>query len=293
MTFFKNIICGMIIGIANIIPGVSGGTFAVILNVYDQLIGAISGFRKNWKKSLALLIPVALGAGIGILLFANLIGICLEKFPMVTNFFFIGLIVGSCPLIVRKAMEHKFQAPGIIPFFITLLIMILIALFAPSSDTSAVTRALTVPGFFMLMLYSAIAAAGMIIPGISGSMLMMIFGCYMTVLTAIKEMNILLLIPVAIGVLIGILGGAKLINLVLKKFPQMTYFAILGLVIGSLAVLFKNAGMVFSLQTVFAVLFLILGMVIALIFGSERFQNIFRKDNEPSLEKTDESKRLA
>ena len=124
-------------------------------------------------------------------------------------------------------------------------------------------------------------------------MLMMIFGCYMTVLTAIKEMNILLLIPVAIGVLIGILGGAKLINLVLKKFPQMTYFAILGLVIGSLAVLFKNAGMVFSLQTVFAVLFLILGMVIALIFGSERFQNIFRKDNEPSLEKTDESKRLA
>lgn len=276
MAFMKYLLCGLVIGVANIIPGVSGGTFAVILNIYDRLIGAISGFRKQWKKSLALLIPVLLGAGIGILLFANLIGFCLERFPMATNFFFIGLIAGSVPLIFRKATEQKWKPISLIPLAIAFALMACIALFAPSSDTSAVMRELTVPGFFLLILYSAIAAAGMIIPGISGSMLMMIFGCYMTVLTAIKELNILLLIPVAIGVLIGILGGAKLINLTLQKFPQMTYFAILGLILGSLIMLFQNSGIVWNLQAVFAVLLLLAGAAIALVFGSEKFQNLFR-----------------
>ena len=94
MNWIFYIICGMIVGIANIIPGVSGGTMAVVLNIYDRLIASVSNLRKEFKKSIAFLLPIAIGAGIGIVAFSKLIEFLLIHYPLATNFFFIGLILG-------------------------------------------------------------------------------------------------------------------------------------------------------------------------------------------------------
>ena len=90
INFFK----GMAVGVANIIPGVSGGTMAVILHMYDELIESISTFFKDWKKNLLYLIPIGLGAVVGIVAFSKIVKYLLGNYPMATNFFFIGLIIG-------------------------------------------------------------------------------------------------------------------------------------------------------------------------------------------------------
>ena len=124
MIYLKYLISGAIIGVANIIPGVSGGTMAVVLNLYDKLIGAFSNIRKNWKESLKLLIPIVIGAGIGIVAFSWLIKFLLEKFPLATNYFFIGLIIGSIPMIFHRSVSPRFKAINLIPFLIALGLII-------------------------------------------------------------------------------------------------------------------------------------------------------------------------
>jgi putative membrane protein len=271
MKWIKNIVAGAVIGVANIIPGVSGGTMAVLLNIYEELIGSVSHFWKNMKQSLRLLIPVGIGAVAGILLFSNLLKYLLAHFPMATNYFFIGLICGSIPMIFKRATEGGVRPKSVIPFLLALAFMAIISYFSAQSGTATLITTLTPSIFAKLVFFSAIAAMAMILPGVSGSMMLVIFGVYNSVLTAISELNVILLIPVAIGVIIGILGGAKLIDICLHKFPQATFCAILGLIIGSLYSLFYNAGFVLGWELAVSILVLLLGAAISLFFASDWF----------------------
>jgi putative membrane protein len=286
--FIRNLINGAIIGIANIIPGVSGGTMAVILNIYDQLIGSISDFKKNPKSSLRFLIPIVLGAGAAIILCSNGLAFLLENHYMITTFFFIGIIVGSIPMIYRRATEDGFKPAHIIPFFITLGIMILTMLLETSDAKETVIRSLDVIVFFQLVFCSAVAAICMLIPGISGSFVMLLFGVYTTIITAITDFNIILLIPIALGVLLGLLVGAKIIDFVLQKFPQAAYFSILGFVIGSIPVLFDKIISTNNFKTdgslVIAACILIVGIALTLLFDSPKLKQFFEKRNHAKQE---------
>lgn len=275
MKFIWNMIYGAIIGIANIIPGVSGGTMAVILNVYDELIEAVSTLRTQFKKNVSFLLPIGLGAGIGIILFSKIIEVLLETHPMPINFFFMGLIIGSMPLVYKRASETPIKPISVLPFIVTLALMIAMAVIGEGENTSVMTS-LTVTGVLQLVIYSAIAAACMIIPGVSGSLVLMILGVYTTVLTAISSFNLPILMCVGVGVMIGILGGAKLIAYCLKNFGQMTFMAILGLMVGSLLPVFMNSGFAFSGEFIVALIALGLGAFLALLFASEKFQELVR-----------------
>ncbi len=278
MEFIWHMIYGAIIGTANIIPGVSGGTMAVILNIYDELIGAVSNLRKQFNKSVMFLIPIAIGAGIGIILFSKLIGFLLEDYPMPVNFFFMGLIVGSVPMIYKRATVNKVKSVAIIPFIITLAIMIGMSFLGKEDATNAVITTITVGTAIKLIVCSAVAAACMILPGVSGSLILVVLGVYTSVLNAISTFNIPVLMCVGIGVLIGILGGAKLIDICLRKSEQLTFFAILGLVVGSVVPVFKESGFAFSGQAIIAVITLVIGAAISLLFASEKFQAKVRKN---------------
>ncbi len=278
MKYIIRAIYGMIVGVANIIPGVSGGTIAVILNIYDRLIGSVTNLRKQFKESMLFLIPFGIGAAAGIFLFSKLLSYLLENFPMPTNFFFIGLIVGGIPMVYKKATETKFKPLSLIPFVIALCGILALTIFGGSSETTADTAANTVTsldfaniGYILyLVLGGAVSAVAMLIPGVSGSMVMMIIGLYTSVLEAISRLDIVFLIPVAIGIVIGIFGGAKIIEICLKKAPQATFFAIIGLMIGSLYAVWCNAGVEFNIQLIFAVIALAAGFAVSFIFGREK-----------------------
>lgn len=240
LNYIKKIIAGIAIGIANVIPGVSGGTIAVVFGVYSDLIGAASLDIKTIKANFKIYLCLFGGMGLGVLLFARLFKIVYERFPIQTNFFFIGLIVGSIFIIFEfvreKEQKSSFKtASKILWFFIGLSIMLALYFFkgAAASSTAAV-ETLSLGSFIFLFLAGFVGAAAMVIPGISGSFLLLIIGAYYTVIKAITELNIPVLIPVGLGILAGIILSARLIGFLMEKFPKITYAFILGLVAGSI-----------------------------------------------------------
>lgn len=302
---FLNAVYGCIIGVANIIPGVSGGTMAVMLNIYDKLIDSFTGMRKHFKQSMRFLIPILVGAGFGIVAFSKLIEYLITNHPLPTCFFFIGLILGSLPLTFKKALETKFRIWSVIPLMVFLAGMTVLA-FVKTSDSGSAME-LNAATWFYFFISSAVAAMCMIIPGVSGSMILMIFGIYATVIGAISGLtkefmnSFLILIPVGLGVIVGIVFGAKLIDVCIKRFPQMTFFAIIGLMLGSPLVIFMKFkaedeklvldaaenGKEFASNfvasplniTVSSIVFVV-GLSIALVFGSEKIRNHFSGKNK-------------
>ena len=239
---------GIILGVANIIPGVSGGTLAVVFNIYDRLIGVISLNIKKIISEWKFLLPLGLGMVTGILGFSKIISFLFENYPMQTNLFFVGIIAGSIPLVLRKIKSSiqetqikKNKKPylsTVICFIIALAVMIIMAFFKDISDSSVIYTELSVKLFFTLMISGAVGAVAMIIPGISGSFLLLALGTYATVIGSLSDFNIPLMIPTAIGILLGLLCGAYLVRTLMEKVPAQTYGSILGLVVGSIFTVF-------------------------------------------------------
>lgn len=240
LNYIKKIIAGIAIGIANVIPGVSGGTIAVVFGVYSDLIGAASLDIKIIKANFKIYLCLFGGMGLGILLFARLFKLVYEKFPVQTNFFFIGLIIGSIfiifDLVRKKEKESSFtKAFKILWFFIGLGIMLALYFFkGAAAPSTAAIETLSLGSFIFLFLAGFAGAAAMVIPGISGSFLLLILGAYYTVIKAITDFNIPVLIPIGLGVLTGFILSARLIGFLMEKFPKITYAFILGLVAGSI-----------------------------------------------------------
>ena len=262
--YIKVFLSGIVFGIANIIPGVSGGTMLVVFGIYDQLTEAISGV-KAIIKNIVFLLFFGLGAGVGLLGFASVISLLFQCFGVQTNMFFIGLILGSVPMIYRMGTsESKVKPLCAVPFILAMGVVILLAVL---EQMNIVPDADVVTGFDLgmtvkLFLCAIIAAVAMIIPGLSGSFVMMLLGVYETIIGAIqiKALNFYVIIPVALGVIIGIIGGAKVISILIKKYKLMVYSAIMGLVVGSLyAILPADFG--FNLQTGYGFVCLLFGIL--------------------------------
>lgn len=233
MEHIINVLKGVVIGVANAIPGVSGGTMMVIMKVFDRLLGAVTLNLKKLKENFVFLLTIIIGMGIGVILSAKVLNICFENFYVQTQFFFMGVVLGSLPMIYKEATKEKKLEPlHLIPFAIGLGVIIGVTVISMSATNSVITS-LTPVTFFYLLVISVVAAAAMIMPGLSGSLVLLILGGYQTVINAVDEMNIMVLIPVGIGIILGILLCAKVITLCLKKWQRGTYAVILGLIVGS------------------------------------------------------------
>jgi len=240
------VIKGFIFGIANIIPGVSGGTLAITLGFYEDLINAISHFFENWKKHLKLIIPIGVGCVLSVLLMSKIINYSLDKFPFPTTLFFIGLILGGIPLLYKRVRKNKVNLTNGIIFAIAFAIVITFT-FLQSGNNVFLLVNLNFLDYIILFLVGMVAAAVMVIPGISGSFVLMLLGFYKPIVEVISSLtkfnqigqNLLILIPFGIGILVGIVLIAKLIEFLFKKFEVKTYFAILGFVIASIVAIVK------------------------------------------------------
>ena len=241
MEHVVNVLKGIVIGVANAIPGVSGGTMMVIMKVFDRLLGAVSFNLKKLKENFWFLLTIVIGMGIGVILSSKVLSICFEQFYVQTQFFFMGVVLGSLPMIYKEATKEKKLAPvHLIPFAIGVAVIIGVSLISSSMGANTVRTTLDVSTFIYLVIVSIIAAAAMIMPGLSGSLVLLILGGYQTAIQAVDEMNIPILIPIAIGIIIGIVACAKLITLCLKKWQRGTYSVILGLIFGSFYAIFPR-----------------------------------------------------
>ncbi len=273
--YLKYFICGIVFGTANVIPGVSGGTMLVVFGVFDRLTEAISGVKKI-IHNLGFLVTFALGAGAGILLSAKVIGSMFETYAVQTNMFFIGLILGGIPLILKLGTAEKKVKPlCTVPFLFSMAVVVGLTVLERLDVFSMTAENIT--GFdlvFSLKMIgcAAIAAVTMIIPGISGSFMMMLLGVYETIIGALNDMNFYVILPFAVGALFGIVFGAKLISILIKKNKLMVYSAIMGMVVGSVYAILPD-GFGFNLQTGYGFAFLLVGVLASVLIeklgGSE------------------------
>jgi putative membrane protein len=238
------IIKGFILGIANVIPGVSGGTIALTMGIYEELIDAISHFFTNFKKNMKLLLPLAIGLVISILLMSKLITFCLDKYPFPTILFFVGLVLGGLPLLFKKVQGKKVKPLYIFLFIITFA-FVLVLNFMFNKHTNINLNNLNFGMMLILFIVGAIASASMVMPGISGSFVLMLLGFYKPVWGTVSKLtdfsllghNLAILIPFGLGVLLGIFLISKLLEFLFKKYELPTYYAILGFIIASIIVL--------------------------------------------------------
>ena len=272
------ILKGMIIGLANIIPGVSGGTLMITLGLYENIISTISHFFTNFTKNLKFLIPLGIGLILAILLFSKLIGLCLDKYPFPTTLFFFGLILGGLPLLVKKV---NFKTKNISNWLIFLLTFSIVTIFTflNSEGLEVTFTNMGLGNYLLLFLVGIIASSTMIIPGISGSFVLMMLGYYKPIIDTIRSItslnnlipNFLILIVFGLGIIIGIVLVAKLIEFLLKKYENKTYFGVLGFVLASLIAIIKPllAIKLYVSEIIIAILLLVLGFIGAYKIGQK------------------------
>lgn len=244
----KNIIGGIAIGIANIIPGVSGGTMMVILGLFQEMMDAISGFFKphnpKRKEQFIFLVQVLIGAAIGLIGFAKLLNVLFEQYPTQTIFWFIGLVAFSIPLFIQT--EVKGEKLNWVWVILGMALIFAINFLAPAKDGISVN-----PQFPQVTLIhcATMVAAGfvsgfaMLMPGVSGSMVLLIFGqyylfkSYVAAVTSFAGDVLISLVFIGIGVVLGIVTSAIVTNAAMKKNKSATLSFILGLIIASSIVL--------------------------------------------------------
>ncbi len=244
--FIKDILKGIVVGLANVIPGVSGGTMMVVMGIYDKLIHCLSHFFKEFKKNIIFLLPIIIGMLIAIFGGSVVIKWCFDRFPFPTTLFFIGLILGGLPMMIGKVKGSKVKFGHLLAFALFFGLVIAMALLSGMSGQEAV---LTMKPLSLLLLFlvGVVAAGTMVIPGVSGSLVLLILGYYNPVIGTISQFmsalkagdkelllqSFVILLIFGVGVLIGIAGFAKLIEMIFQKFEVYAYWAIIGLIVAS------------------------------------------------------------
>lgn len=280
----KNILKGAVIGVANIIPGVSGGTMAVSMGIYDKLIHCVTHILKEFKKSMKFLIPVGIGMVLALVGLSFVIEAAFEHFPAQTNLLFIGLILGGLPAILKKVKGNTIRPGHIIPAVVFFVLVVGLAALGSGegNDADLSFNVLNVIKFFGV---GVIASATMVIPGVSGSMVLMLMGYYQPIIETIStfvralaafDIPVLLqccgvLIPMGIGIVVGIVVIAKLIELVFEKWPLLAYWAIIGLIAASpiAIILMSEFGTITVITVLTSVVTFVLGFAGAKLLGEE------------------------
>lgn len=264
---WRNLYRGLLIGICDLIPGVSGGTIAFILGIYDRLLISISGFfSRDWKRHIGFLLPLAVGMGLTIISFSKVIDFLLKHYFEPTQFFFIGLIIGVVPFVSKQAgFKQNFR-------FGHFLIMLIVAAALASTafikpvDSSVVTQ-LTGKNAIFLFLSGWAGSMAMLLPGVSGSFVLLLLGSYETAISALSHFRLPIILTIGGGVIVGFIISSKVIRYLLQHFRALMFAIIIGLILGSVFVIYPGipeSGTPF----VMSVIATITGLIVANIFNS-------------------------
>jgi putative membrane protein len=266
----KSFLYGLPFGFASPVPGISAGTMAILLNVYESFFTAIS-----WsyiKKNLAGTFFFLAGWAVGLLGISNLMMYLFENHRQLVSFCFIGLIAGCLPMIYVKATSgikpvepfKKIKPTNVFFFFIALVCMVSLAFFADDINVNNTLEQLggvSLPLLTQIFIASFISSMAMLIPGVGGSLMMFVFGIYALYIEAIATLHPVLIAVFGTSMVLGVLAGIVITKKLLERFAQALYFAILGFIIGSL--LFIYPGFSLDMEGLLSVLSALAFMVFA------------------------------
>ncbi|MBE1554443.1 DUF368 domain-containing protein [Sporosarcina limicola] len=273
---WRNLYRGFFMGISDLIPGVSGGTIAFILGIYDELLASISGFfSRNWKKHIGFLLPLGIGVGVALLSLSKVIKYLLENHHAPTQFFFLGLIIGVLPFIAKQAdVKRNFKAGH---FLLIILLGVALASTAFIKPLDA-TPIMVLTGSNAVGLFFAgwAGSMAMLLPGISGSFILLLLGVYSTAIGALANLNFPIIAVIGAGVIVGFIVSSKAISYLLTHFTYVTFAIIIGLILGSVVVVYPGmptggAAIALSIVTFIA------GLAVAKLFSSPNKASIVNK----------------
>ena len=252
--FLYDLLAGVCIGVAFIIPGFSGGSVAAILGIYERLIDAIAGLGREFKKNAFALLPIAIGLLLGAVTLMLPLGYLLGRFPLETVSVFVGLAIGGIPSMITR-VRGKLSADNIAALSVPLVLALLLCFIPAGADVNLFGIGFL--GYVMLFLIGVLGSCALVIPGISGSMLLLILGYYRPLVSLFSDHlltlrdvghSVLVLAVAGLGMLVGFFTVSVVMKRLLAKYPRGTFFAILGFIIGSLPAVYvstmKDAGMI-------------------------------------------------
>ena len=262
MNFFKDFIKGIAIGSGAILPGISSGVICVIFGIYETLLNCVLNFFKNIKQNFKILFPIGLGIFCGVILLGNVLKYVFYAYPIQTKFIFIGLILGNIPALIKKACsEHAFKFHFLFYFLLAFLMGIGLVIL---ENNIHISSSHTEYSYTFLILSGFLMSAGVIIPGVSSTLILMLLGVYDAYLLSVSTLYFPFLIPLGFGLALGSIVCMKLIKVLLEKFYPQTFFSIIGFTLGSIFVLYP--GFTFDINGIISILSLSLGLLIASFF---------------------------
>ncbi|HBE8316416.1 TPA: DUF368 domain-containing protein [Staphylococcus aureus] len=275
-----NILKGFAMGTSDLVPGVSGGTIALLLGIYNQFIASISGiFSRRFWPSFTFLIPIIIGMLLAMGSLSNLFNYLLSQHHIPTMFFFGGLIIGIVPYLLKISnYKTSFTTKHYMMVIAGIAILIVITLMNNGDKHAGETLTLSTSLIIKYFIAGMCASSAMLLPGISGSFMLLVFGVYGTVMLAISEVvklnfaGLPILLAVGFGVLAGFIISSKIIQYFLTHHKLMTFALIIGFVVGSLFAVFPGLPTNIVMWFVSLVLFII-GFIVSLTLGRITAEN--------------------
>lgn len=263
MNWFVNTAKGIAIGAGAILPGISSGVLCVIFGIYETLLDRILHFFHNIKENSKFLFPLVFGGFLGVLLFSRILSYALSTFPLQTQSIFIGLILASIPSL-KKQVEQKSTFHW--SFALFFLIALGIGIASVFLEKTLVLQEISHISFLHLFICGFFMSVGIVVPGVSSTIILMLLGVYSTYLTSVSQLYLPVLVPMGIGLLIGGLLWMNVTKFLLDHFYGQTFWSIIGFTLGSVFVLFPVIPDV--LGGIICILCIVLGFAIFHLFSS-------------------------
>lgn len=265
MTFLFNCVKGILIGSGAILPGISSGVLCIIFGIYEKLLDSIIHFFKDIKKNIKFLFPIVIGVVIGVLIFSNFLNYFLINFSLQTKSIFIGLILGSIPSLIKESNKKSKFKPSYLFYtlfaFLFGVFLVILENIIPENNINSTFS------FLYLAIAGFIMSVGIVVPGISSTVILMLMGVYNTYLSSVSTLYFPVLIPMGLGLILGCLIFMKLTDFLLNNFYEKTFFSIIGFSLGSILVLMPNIS--FDLSAIVSLLCILLGFLLFSLFGKK------------------------
>lgn len=280
MNFLTTFLKGIVVGIGGILPGLSGSVMLLILGLYERCISILSNVFKGFKKNIIFLIPLVLGFGVGILGFSRVIDFFLAEFEFYTRYLFFGLVIGTVPLFYRSVKKNGFAKR----YYIVIAVSLVAGIFLFSFNSN-IFPVIKNHNLLQSVLLGVAVAGSSIVPGVDSAVILSALGLYELYVSSLADLNLLVLLPAAVGLLLGAFVISKIMNFFIRRFYITTFSIVFGLFLSIIPKILTEACTITNLgQLAIAIVLVVFGFVFSFYFGdikgnNQKLKKLFKKSS--------------